>query len=130
MHSYHSFCVKYYDRGCFTDTVMMRVLEKSRKKPSDSGGGSSSSSSSANPFGFVKKEEPGPVAANANPFGFVPDPNAPPAAFATSQFKTPAQLLTERGTPTGLPWFQYDMVIIDEAQDMTDLFYELVCKIL
>ena len=59
-HSYHSFCVKYYDHTCFTDTEL-RII--------------------------VKKD-------------FTPTKD-----------------------------FSYDLILLDEAQDITDLYYELVCKI-
>ena len=60
VHSYHSFGVKYYDRKCFTDTQIIKILKK--------------------------KTEP-------------------------------------------LKVFGYDIVILDEAQDVTPLYFELVCKI-
>lgn len=60
VHNYHSFCVKYYDHRCFTDTPMRKIL-KNNVRP--------------------KKE------------------------------------------------YGYDIIILDECQDMTPLFYELVCKI-
>jgi hypothetical protein len=60
-HSYHSFCVKYYDRQCFTDFTIKHILNTKQPKLSD---------------------------------------------------------------------FSYDIIIIDEAQDITPLFYELICKIL
>lgn len=28
VHSYHSFCVKYYDRNCFTDSVIKKIMDK------------------------------------------------------------------------------------------------------
>lgn len=58
-HSYHSFCVKYYDNKCFTDSEIKKVVTgkcKARK-------------------------------------------------------------------------FSYDIIILDEAQDITNLYYELICKI-
>ena len=58
VHSYHSFCVKYYDSKCYTDAKLKSVLD-----------------------------------------------SRPPAKF------------------------EYDLVIIDEAQDMTPLYYRLLCKI-
>lgn len=60
VHSYHSFCVKYYDRKCYNDTVLTKVM-KSNDKP--------------------------------------------------------------------LKHFYYDVIILDEAQDVTPLYYKLVCKI-
>lgn len=60
VHSYHSFCYKYYDKKCITDDAIVQMLKKQR---------------------------------------------------ADSQFT-------------------YDIVIIDEAQDMTMLYYSLVCKII
>lgn len=60
VHNYHSFCVKYYDNRCFTDTPMKKILKNNTKS---------------------KKE------------------------------------------------FGYDIIILDECQDMTPLFYELMCKI-
>ncbi len=60
VHSYHSFCVKYYDRKCFTDTIITKVV-KSNVKP--------------------------------------------------------------------LKHFHYDVIILDEAQDVTPLYYKLVCKL-
>lgn len=59
-HSYHSFCVKYFFRTCFTDSGIHHVIDANLK------------------------------------------PISP---------------------------FSYDIIIIDEAQDMTNLYYELVCKI-
>jgi len=32
VHSYHSFCVRYYDKKCFTDTVISNIL-KNKKSP-------------------------------------------------------------------------------------------------
>jgi hypothetical protein len=60
VHSYHSFCVKYYNNQCFTDTIIRQLLKK--------------------------KTEP-------------------------------------------LKTFNYDLIILDEAQDISILYYELVCKI-
>lgn len=60
IHSYHSFCVKYYKRDCFTDHEIIKILEK--------------------------------------------------------------------GLPP-LKKFAYDFVIVDEAQDVCPLYYELICKI-
>ncbi|AYV79119.1 MAG: putative helicase/exonuclease [Faunusvirus sp.] len=61
VHSYHSFCVKYYKRTGYTDTGIKNML----KKPTD------------------KQLKP----------------------------------------------FKYDLIILDECQDMTPLYYKLVCKI-
>lgn len=60
VHSYHSFCVKYYNRNCFTDTTIKKILKE-----------------------------------KTNP----------------------------------LKHFNYDLIVLDEAQDIRDLYYELVCKI-
>ena len=60
VHSYHSFCVKSYDRKCFTDSQIKQVLKE--KKP-------------------------------------------------------PLRI------------FEYDLIILDETQDMSFLYYELFCKI-
>jgi hypothetical protein len=60
VHSYHSFCVKYYNRKCFTDTIIRNV-----------------------------------VSSNTAP----------------------------------LKQFTYDIIVLDELQDMSMLYYELVCKI-
>lgn len=60
VYSYHSFCVKYYDKQCFTDTVINKVT-KNKKNP--------------------------------------------------------------------LNQFNFDLIVLDEAQDITSLYYELVCKI-
>ena len=59
-HSYHSFCVKYYNHICFTDTEIRKILKS----------------------------------------------------------KTPSNRR-----------FNYDIIILDEAQDITPLYYELVSKI-
>lgn len=59
-HSYHSFCVKYYDYKCFTDTIIHKIIEN-KNKPS-------------------------------------------------RQFK-------------------FDLIVLDEAQDITSVYYELICKI-
>jgi hypothetical protein len=59
-HSYHSFCVKYYNRLCYTDTVITQVI-KTKTNP--------------------------------------------------------------------VRHFDYDIIIIDEAQDMSILYYELICKV-
>lgn len=61
VHSYHSFCCKYYDRNCYTDVTMISLL-KNNKRP------------------------------HLN--------------------------------------LMYDMIILDEAQDVTPLYYELVHKII
>jgi DNA polymerase III delta prime subunit len=61
VHSYHSFCYKYYDKLCITDDAIIKMLKSNK--------------------GADKK-------------------------------------------------FKYSIVIIDEAQDMTLLYYTLVCKIL
>jgi len=60
VHSYHSFCVKYYERLCFTDTIINKII-KNKNKP-------------------IKE-------------------------------------------------FNYDLIVLDEAQDITSLYYELICKI-
>ena len=60
VHSYHSFCVKYYDKYCFTDTIINNII-RNKQSP-------------------IKN-------------------------------------------------FAYDLIVLDEAQDMTCLYYELVCKI-
>lgn len=60
-HSYHSFCVKYYDNLSFNDSKIKSILEK-----------------------------------NLEP----------------------------------LMKFEYDMILLDEAQDITQTYYELVCKII
>lgn len=60
VHSYHSFCVKYYSPMCFNDTSITHVINNNK--------------------------EP-------------------------------------------LQQFSYDIIVIDEVQDMTPLYYELVCKI-
>lgn len=65
VHTYHSFCVKYYDRKCFTDTILLKLLGNQTKK-------------------YTQPLKP----------------------------------------------FKYDMIIIDESQDMSIVYYELVCKIL
>lgn len=56
-HSYHSFCVKYYDNKCYNDVQIMNVLDKKTTNP------------------------------------------------------------------------QYDLIILDEAQDITPLYYEIICKL-
>lgn len=61
IHSYHSFCVKYYKRDCFTDSKIISLIKKNVK-----------------------------------------------------QIKN----------------FGYDLIIIDEAQDMTPLYFSLLCKII
>lgn len=60
VHSYHSFCVKYYDNKCFTDTIIKKIINN--------------------------KE-------------------------------------------TSLKDFNFDLIVLDEAQDITSLYYELICKI-
>lgn len=60
VHSYHSFCVKYYDNQSFNDTIINKII-KTKKKP-------------------LKK-------------------------------------------------FNFDLIVPDEAQDITSLYYELICKI-
>ena len=60
VHSYHSFCVKYYDNECFTDTIINKIIKNENKS---------------------------------------------------------------------LKQFNYDLIILDETQDMTRTYYELVCKI-
>lgn len=60
VHSYHSFCVKYYDNQSFTDTIINKII-KNKKKP--------------------------------------------------------------------LKHFSFDLIVPDEAQDITSLYYELICKI-
>ena len=60
VHSYHSFCVKYYDNKCFTDTTINKIIK------------------------------------NKN---------------------------------TLLKKIYFDLIVLDEAQDITSLYYELVCKI-
>jgi len=60
VHSYHSFCVRYYDRSCFTDSIIDKIIKNKTNK---------------------------------------------------------------------LLEFNYNLVIIDEAQDMTPTYFELVCKL-
>ena len=60
-HSYHSFCVKYYDNKCFTDSEIKQIIRSDKQK---------------------------------------------------------------------LQSFAFDFLILDEAQDMTPMYFELVCKIL
>jgi hypothetical protein len=59
-HSYHSFCVKYYNNKCYTDSEIIQILRKQTKNISA---------------------------------------------------------------------ISYDIIILDEAQDITPLYYELICKI-
>ena len=59
-HSYHSFCVKYYNNKCYTDYEIKKIINTNTK---------------------TKKK------------------------------------------------LNYDIIILDEAQDITDLYYELICKI-
>lgn len=61
VHTYHSFCVKYYDRKCYTDQIMLKILSKD-----------------------------------------VPILGSP---------------------------FSYNIIILDEAQDMTPTYFQLVCKL-
>lgn len=61
VHSYHSFCVKYYDRYSYTDTKIKEIVDKKKKT---------------------------------------------------------------------LRRFKYDMIILDEAQDISIIYYDLICKIL
>lgn len=61
VHSYHSFCVKYYDRKCFKDDKILKIIEKDKKPLSSFG--------------------------------------------------------------------KYDIIVLDEAQDMTPLYFKLVCKL-
>lgn len=58
-HSYHSFCVKYYDNKCFTDGVIKEIVNKKS---------------------------------------------------------------------VSLKSFKYDLIILDEAQDINPLYYQLICK--
>ena len=60
VHSYHSFCVKYYDNLCFTDTIINKIIKNKK-----------------------------------------------------IQLKN----------------FNFDLIVLDEAQDITSLYYELICKI-
>ena len=60
VHSYHSFCVKYYDNQSYNDTIINKII-KTKKKP--------------------------------------------------------------------LKQFNFDLIVPDEAQDITSLYYELICKI-
>ena len=60
VHSYHSFCVKYYDRKAYTDSKLITIINKNKKPIND---------------------------------------------------------------------FSYDIIILDEAQDITPLYYKLICKI-
>lgn len=60
VHSYHSFCVRYYHHKCFTDKIMYKILKLDSKK---------------------------------------------------------------------LYSFNYDLFIFDESQDISPLYYELICKI-
>lgn len=72
VHSFHSFCVKYYDSGCFDDFNLSSLLQESK------------------PIHVTDNEEQSNV----------------------------------RVVP-----FYFDMIIIDEVQDMRSLLYQLVCKI-
>lgn len=63
IHSYHSFCVKYYDKRCFDDSIIKNIV-KNKTIPKQSKGGDN-----------------------------------------------------------------YDLIVLDEAQDITSLYYELICKI-
>ena len=60
IHSYHSFCVKYYDNECFVDMKIIKLLENNK-----------------------------PIQKKIN----------------------------------------FDLIILDEAQDITPLYYQLICKI-
>ena len=60
VHSYHSFCVKYYDNKCFTDSIINSILKNKKN-----------------------------ILYN----------------------------------------FNFDLIVLDEAQDITSLYYELICKI-
>jgi hypothetical protein len=60
VHSYHSFCVKYYDNECFNDSIINKIIKNLKHR--------------------LKK-------------------------------------------------FSFDLIVLDEAQDITSLYYELICKI-
>lgn len=75
VHSYHSFCVKYIDRGCTTDAGIIRYLQNDQN--GQQGG-----------------------------FGDEPSPITPPITLPT-----------------------YDMIIMDESQDMTPIYYDLAYRI-
>ena len=60
IHSYHSFCVKYYNHECFNDSTIFKIINK-KSKP--------------------------------------------------------------------LKEFNYDLIVLDEAQDISSLYYDLICKI-
>lgn len=61
VHSYHSFCVKYYDRSCFTDYNIHKIIDNKDLIP--------------------------------------------------------------------ITRFKFDLIILDESQDLTPLYYQLVCQI-
>jgi len=83
VHSYHAFCVKYFDRSCYTDAQILAFLKRFR-------GGAGASSSTGTGTG-------------------------------TSDYVRQPMLLQP---------FNYDMIIIDEIQDMTFIYYEMVLHIL
>lgn len=60
VHSYHSFCVKYYNKECYTDPIIKEIINNKTKQLHD---------------------------------------------------------------------FKYDLIVLDEAQDITNLYYDLICKI-
>ena len=60
VHSYHSFCVKYYNKDCFTDTTINKIIRDKNER---------------------------------------------------------------------IKVFRYDLIVLDEAQDITSLYFELICKI-
>lgn len=78
VHSLHSFCTTYYDRACYTDAAMKRLLDEVGEVP------------------LKPKWAAGKASARNG----------------------------------GRPGGRYDIVIVDEAQDITPLYHRLVCRII
>jgi len=100
VHSYHSFCVKNIGMSCVTDAGIIAYVEASR----------------GHDF------KPGDFPADD---GFSDDCFSTTTGFSGDGFSD--ETATDLSN-IELP--QYDMIILDEAQDMTFVYYELVLRIL
>jgi len=98
VHSYHSFCCEYYDKGCHTDYKLIEMLELKQDLQID--GLTDSDDDFDDDFVHEVKE-----------------------SIVIEEIEAEPRQHRLKG-------FNYDIIILDEAQDITDLYYKVIHKII